>query len=472
MSSKKLLVVIPDGVGLRNFIYSRFPEEVRNSGWELIFLNMTPLVLKDLGLKEIILDPKPSFKTDLLKRAKINIELDLFQRKFNDTVFEKFKFSPASVGLKNKIKNLLVDLLISIYNSEKGLTRIRAMMKESERGTTYYNYCKQILCAEKPDMVFCTSQRPVNAVSIITAAQDLEVPTSCFIFSWDNLPKATKVLETDYYFVWSDYMKDELLKYYPHITEDQVEITGTPQFEIHYDKSGIIAKNHFFKEYGLDIDKKYLCFSGDDITTSPHDELFLNDVAEAVERLNKKGTNIGIVFRRCPVDFTNRYNRILTKYKNLIVSIEPKWETRGDYWNQAIPKKEDLFLQTNIVEHTFMVINVGSSMVFDYAAKGKPCAYINYLPQIENLKKDIREVYSYTHFKSMPNKESVYWINEKTDIGKIIYSQMKYGGSTVIENSQKWFYQVNNINSSSRTIVRKIEVLLKRQHKNLSKKQD
>jgi hypothetical protein len=35
----------------------------------------------------------------------------------------------------------------------------------------------------------------------LLAAQQLGIPTATFIFSWDNLPKATMVVETDYYFV-------------------------------------------------------------------------------------------------------------------------------------------------------------------------------------------------------------------------------------------------------------------------------
>jgi hypothetical protein len=38
----------------------------------------------------------------------------------------------------------------------------------------------------------------------LLAAQQLGIPTATFIFSWDNLPKATMVVETDYY-VWSDH---------------------------------------------------------------------------------------------------------------------------------------------------------------------------------------------------------------------------------------------------------------------------
>ena len=46
-----------------------------------------------------------------------------------------------------------------------------------------------------------------------------------------------QVVETDYYCVWSDHMKREVLQYYPFVKENQVFVTGTPQFEPHYDNS-------------------------------------------------------------------------------------------------------------------------------------------------------------------------------------------------------------------------------------------
>ena len=72
-----------------------------------------------------------------------------------------------------------------------------------------------------PNFVFCTNQRPLSGIAPILAARDLSIPTGTFIFSWDNLPKGMLVVESDYYFVWSDYMKMELMKYYSFIKEEE-----------------------------------------------------------------------------------------------------------------------------------------------------------------------------------------------------------------------------------------------------------
>src|SRR5690606_15462237 len=124
---------------------------------------------------------------------------------------------------------------------------------------------------------------------------------------------------------------------------------------------------------------EYICFSGDDITTSPDDHQYLNDFAEAVEQINSTANyNLGIIFRRCPVDFSGRYDEVLKKFDKIITSISPKWEQIDSSWNAILPKKEDLKLQINTILHTKAVVNLGSSMVFDFAVFNKPCLYINY----------------------------------------------------------------------------------------------
>lgn len=274
MEQKKVLAIIPDGVSLRNFLFTDFPKKAKQAGLEIVYWNATPYNIKADGEKEIKLRPKPRAITDVYKRAKIISELNHFRDKFNDAVYEKYKFPASTEGWKNKLKNLIVSRLSDTYTGEKGLRVLRERMQNSERKSAYYKECIKVLKREKPDLVFCANQRPVNAIAPVRAAKDLGITTAGFIFSWDNLPKATKVIETDFYFVWSDHMKNELLRYYPYLKEEQVKITGTPQFEIHCKEEVLLEKEVFFKKYGLDTEKEYLCFSGDDLTTSPHDEVF------------------------------------------------------------------------------------------------------------------------------------------------------------------------------------------------------
>lgn len=417
MKPKKLFILLPDGVGLRNFAFTSFVELGKKQGWEVVFWNQTPFDLTALGYREIKLQGKPMPITDIIKRAKISSELDHFTWKFQDLVYQTYRFPSSGSGLKSRVKNLMISFFAATSRGEKGLAMLRQKMRDGERKSRYYRECREVLEQERPDFVFCTNQRPVNAIAPLTAAEDLGIPTGSFIFSWDNLPKATMVVEPEHYFVWSEHMKQELLNYYPHIKANKVWVTGTPQFEPHLDLKLRKEKSQFFSENGLDPQKEYICFSGDDVTTSPDDPHYLSDVAEAVTQLNSEGYNYGIIFRRCPVDFSSRYDQVLENYKELIIPIAPKWEQIGDNWNAILPTREDLELQVNTILHSKLVINLGSSMVFDFALLDKPCLFINYdVPEKKIEDWYTQKIYNFVHFRSMPSSEAVLWLNSKNEI--------------------------------------------------------
>ena len=445
MQSPKIFILLPDGIGLRNFAFTNFHQLGLENGFEITFWNATPFDLTKLGFNEIkIVNPKLHPLTDLLKNAQIHIELNQNIKKSKDKVYNSYRFPFSYKGVKATLKTFTVKWLIFWNNSESGLNRIRKNISKNERKTKLYFDSLATLQIENPAMVFCTNQRITTAVASILAAQDLGIPTATFIFSWDNLPKGTKIIETDYYFVWSEHMKNELQYYYPQVNKNQIIVTGTPQFVPHFDKKIIESKETFYEKYHLDFNKKYICFSGDDVTTSPNDPQYLSDVVKAVKYLNANGNNIGILFRRCPVDFSKRFDSVLNENKDLITCLDPKWKKMGEGWNTILPTKEDLVLQMNTIYHSELVINLGSSMVFDFVAYEKPCGFINYdVLNTEFPDWSVKKIYNFIHFRSMPINNAVFWIDSTNTIAEIIEKMLTKDSKVTVVAAQKWFEKIN-----------------------------
>ena len=116
---------------------------------------------------------------------------------------------------------------------------------------TYAHQLKAI----NPTSIFITHQRVPGLMPICVAAQQLCIKTATAIFSWDNLPKARLAVKIDDYYVWSQWMKDEMMAYYPEIPEGNVKLVGTPQFEFYQDKSRQISRTEFAKLHGLNPKK-------------------------------------------------------------------------------------------------------------------------------------------------------------------------------------------------------------------------
>ena len=78
-TKKKIMILLPDGVGLRNFAYTSFAAIGEQMGWKMIYWNKTPFDLSSLGLHEIPLQGKVSTRTNIYKRARKEIELANFE---------------------------------------------------------------------------------------------------------------------------------------------------------------------------------------------------------------------------------------------------------------------------------------------------------------------------------------------------------------------------------------------------------
>jgi hypothetical protein len=127
----------------------------------------------------------------------------------------------------------------------------------------------------------------------------------------------------------------------------------------------VISREVFARRNGLDAKKKWICFSGDDIITSPYDHLFLKDVTES---LNSRKDDLQIIFRRSPVDFSERYDEVLRRYKDIVKAVDPLWNIESQTgWVGYFPKAEDINMQVNLAYHCELVINLGSTMALDFA---------------------------------------------------------------------------------------------------------
>ena len=145
--------------------------------------------------------------------------------------------------------------------------------------------------------------------------------------------------------------------------------------------------------------------------------MFLKDVAQSLE---SEKENIQIIFRRCPVDFSSRYDDTLNAFKDFVIPIDPIWNVQSETgWVGYFPKYEDINIQINLAYYCNMVINLGSTMALDFATYNKPCLYLNYNPSTDNAW-STKNIYSFQHFRSMEDLDAVGWVNSKEEILDIV----------------------------------------------------
>lgn len=453
-NNMKIMLLFPDGVGIRNYLYSdvfkgmekelvlfhAFDAKTENAVKEITSIQNTISIpkytesLKEKFLRELI----------FLTRLKHNVNLVN-----NPTILSNWKNNHK--GLSKTLFYKCIKLASYGFASYERILKLERWYQKSIRKTSFYKEVREILVTNTPEKLFCSHQRGVQCAPIFAAAKDLEIETITVIYSWDNLPKARMALQADKYLVWSDYMKKELQLYYPEINENQIFVTGTPQFECYKQSENIIPKEVFYTRYNLDLDKKIICYSGDDVLTCPDDPKYLDDLADELIK-NNLDDKYQILLRRCPVDISGRFDNVILKYPNLIKQAPPLWNFEpNSSWTTIYPLPDDVKLLVSTVYYCDVVVNLGSTMAFDFRMFNKPCIYINFDQEIKvNPYWSVNTIYNLQHFKSMPDKKAVLWWSSKDKLISLIQS---IDSVYDIENIDKWFrIAIGNLEDASQNI--------------------
>ncbi len=433
IKKEKIVLLFPDGVGIRNYLYSNVFQGVEED--LVLFHNFdaaTIAVLKEsTSLSEVITIPvykesvKEKFLRELICLSRLYYNVN---KTSNRTLLTNWNWKQKTASKKLFYK--IIENTSPFFKKYSSILKLEESYQKAIRQNSFYKEMKAILNQVQPKTIFCSHQRALKAAPVFAAAKDLGIPTTTVIYSWDNLAKARLALRADKYLVWSNYMKKEMELYYPEIPSHAIHITGTPQFEFYDDPNNIIEKETFFKRYNLNPAKKIICFSGDDTKTSPDDPSYLRDLAEEITKANLQ-EECQILLRRCPMDFSGRFDVVVKEYEDIIKEAAPLWHyNTSKEWSAIYPSIEDVQLLVSTAFYADLVVNVGSTMAFDFAMFNKPCIYINY-DQESKKERDwsVETIYQFQHFKSMPTKDAVIWLNNKDEIAeKLINSKNKNAG--------------------------------------------
>jgi hypothetical protein len=445
----KIAFVVPDGVGVKNYIYSNVFKNLYDNNHEITIIHALGNDFEEIIHKEfpkvlfIPLQLVPeSFFIRLFRESISFARLHFNAKKVsNPTILRNWK-KFHKISFQKKILYKSAEFLGSILRLDYHLLlKFESNWFSWNKKSKVYKFWVQVLQGNKPDVMLLTHQRVPEAIPVLQAAKDLGVNTFVAVFSWDNMPKARLSARGNRYLVWSDFMKHEFQLYHPEIDSSQIEVVGSPQFEYYQNNNHKLSRETFAKLNNLNIHKKWICFSGDDRRTSPFDQNYLEDLCEQLIDLGKD-KHIEILVRPAPADLSGRFDYLAEKY-HFVKIAKLAWKEGGTNvrWTARIPLKEDITILTSTVLHCDAVVNVGSTMALDFFNLKKPAFYINY-----DTKQDpnwsVNTIYQFQHFSTMDGLDPIFWINKKEDwsflIGSVTDTILSFK-----QDSEKWLSRVN-----------------------------
>jgi hypothetical protein len=370
-----LAAIIPDGVGVRNFVLGRLLRSLPSGSEAHVFHgvpeDMLPRLMSGINgqAKWHRLERFHPFGfTDLLQGS-----LAYGQMYWARTMAMRRTLSlPIRGPLRRRCMQQAKRLLGRAVASPQRMKLLEKPVFRAVSRTPEAEFYRAMFQRIKPTVLFCSQQLSLDAVPAVVAAKQMGIPSAAFIFSWDNLTSKGRIVAPfDYYFVWSQYMKDELLRYYPNVSPDNVHVVGTPQFEPYADPTLLLPRTEFFRSLGADPSRPLICYSGGDAGTCPEDPQHVGVLMELIRSGRIKGSP-QVVVRPVPVDNGTRYAAVKKQYPELIFSM-PKWmPANKDQWSGFIPQPEDISLLANLTHHADLNVNLGSTMILDFGIHDKP----------------------------------------------------------------------------------------------------
>jgi hypothetical protein len=286
----------------------------------------------------------------------------------------------------------------------------------------------KLLEEDQPTHLFFTHQRPPFLAPFLYAAQQLKIPTSTFIFSWDNLASKGRMLGTfDYFLVWSHLMQSELLYFYPMVKKEKVKVVGTPQFEPYVMPKYETKAEAFYTKFGLDAHLKTICYSCADVTIGPNDPIVIRAIAHAI-RNNAIETKVQLLVRTSPAEDDARFRTLREEFPEIIWNV-PKWmltrENHAETWSQRVPSEEDVKDLRSLLEYVDLNVNMCSTMSLDFMLFDKPVINTVFGNRDNGLYDDQRFL-DFGHFKKVVESQSVTIAKNETALINQINQALNY----------------------------------------------
>jgi hypothetical protein len=405
-NSKKITFVIPRGEVIRNFVHSGALDAVaEEADVSLISVLFDDEMNRQLAEKYGDVHPLKEYRERWLVR---------FEREILETAHNRWVWSPASrsrvllhdaaaVTIRQKFVRAAKKAVSRPIANRVGVNALSKIERSSsfflKTTDEYLNLMKKL----QPSLVFNGSHVHSRvATQAVQAAQWLKIPTATFIFSWDNLTSQGRImLPYDYFLVWNEQLKTQLLEMYRRIRPEQVFVTGTPQFDFHFREEFYQTREEFCAEVGADPKRPIVFYTTGMANHMPGEPELVEEIADMLRDIGG-AESPQLLVRVYPKDLTDRFEALKKNHPDILFQ-KTVWEKS---W--LTPKYEDSFGLINALRHCAVGINIASTVSLELCMFDKPVINVGYNPASVPVKEHrFADFYEFDHYRPLVSSGAV-----------------------------------------------------------------
>ena len=394
----RLLAVLPRGEALRNFVYSGVLDQVAAraavSVWSIVpnAELWAALGSRYPDVSELHAIPERT----IVGRLRDFVDMTHGRWLWSGAARNRWLTRDGEASTPAlRVKRLLKKAACYPFANRPGLSALSMAERQASWWLRLGDNAIGALRRMKPSLVFNASHvHGLSSAPLMRAAQSLGIPTATFIFSWDNLTSQGRLhTRYDHYLVWNEPIRDQLLWMYPYIRPEQVVVTGTPQFDFHFDPKYFWSREEFCARIGADPARPIVLYTTSMARPVAGEERIVEGIARFVRGMKDVGSP-QLLVRVYPKDRTGRFDDIKRRYPDVLfpkVAWEPNWLT---------PMPDDTYMLTNTLRHAALGINVASTVSLELCMFRKPVINVAYNPPgIDIYPFDYRRFYDFDHYR-------------------------------------------------------------------------
>lgn len=370
--------IFPRGEAIRNFAYTGFLDALQNScGCTALSVKPNDRIWQYLKDRTSDLQPLEEFPESYPVRI-LRETLDMAHGRWlwSAAAQERWRLrdqEAATVG--QKFKRWGKKIAVAPLSNRAGLHLLSKTERGASRAFSSNPAYQTIFRGWRPSLVFNASHvHSRNAIQAVQSAQWMGIPTATFIFSWDNLTSQGRVLPAyDYYLVWSQAIKEQLLDIYRFVRPEQVFVTGTPQFDPHFDTKSYWTREDFCQRVGADPKRPIVLYATGMPNHMPGEDQIVEGIADLLGQA-ESSSRPQLLVRVYAKDRSGRFEPLKRRRLDILFPEVP-WER-----NWLTPMPEDLPLWTNTLRHCALGINVASTVSLELCMFDKPVINVGYNP--------------------------------------------------------------------------------------------
>jgi len=419
-----LVAILPRGESLRNFVYAGTLDELAKKRSVRVFSVVPNEELRDLLRNRYgeVCDLESLDEPWTVRILRDLLDVAHGRWLWSEAAQERwrlrdFEATGLSRSLKRSAKKAICYPLANSTALEL-LSRMEAAAGQRFAATTKYT---DVLARLRPALVLNTSHvHSTIAAPAIHAAKRLGLRTAAFIFSWDNLTSQGRIMpEYDYYIVWNELIRDQLLEMYSGVTPERVFVTGTPQFDFHFRPEYHWTREEFCRVVGADPTRPIVLYCTGMANHMPGEPRIVEGIADRIRQLREFGPP-QLLVRVYPKDRTGRFDELKRRRPDILIPAipwEPAWLT---------PKLEDAYLLTNMLRHCAAGMNIASTIALELCMFDKPVINIGYNPpglSIHPL--DFARYYEFDHYRPVVASGAVEVARTEEDLVRMLVAALE-----------------------------------------------